>query len=243
METEPASLMYMIRKRSLVERFLPPRNFGFTLIELMVVVAVIAILAGLLLPALAKAQQKAQRIQCVSILKQIGLGIQLYAGDHRDRLPGPALAAARASYDKNSKDELIYYIATYMGFPPPSDKIYIPEPKTFVCPGYMRNAPELSSLAGRKVWLLNDDVDPNPLNRIPPFGYPRPPYEAKPLVHSSMDTHLPPSSMYAITDVDKALPNLDPNIHTWWSDLPDKAVHGQVRNQLFFDWHVEAVRW
>ncbi len=63
------------------------RTRGFTLIELLVVIAIIAILAAILFPVFARAREKARQTSCLSNVKQLSLGLVMYAGDYDGRMP------------------------------------------------------------------------------------------------------------------------------------------------------------
>jgi len=74
----------------------PPPSAGFSLLELLVVIAVIAIVSALLLPALTRAQSSARRAHCASNLRQLGLALRVYLDEFQrypafDDTPGPLI--------------------------------------------------------------------------------------------------------------------------------------------------------
>jgi prepilin-type N-terminal cleavage/methylation domain-containing protein len=64
---------------------------GFTLIELLVVIAIIAILAAILFPVFARAREKARQTACLNNIKEMGLGMLMYAQDYDEMFPAMSL--------------------------------------------------------------------------------------------------------------------------------------------------------
>ena len=88
------------------------RRRPFTLLELLTVIGIIAILAGVLLPSLSSAQERARRTQCCNNLRQIGLALEAYASGNRGWLPICNGYPAIAGCDRTLRKTLVEHNAS-----------------------------------------------------------------------------------------------------------------------------------
>lgn len=215
---------------------------AFTLIEMLVVVAILGILAALLLPVLSRAREKSYRVRCAGNLKQLGLAIQLYADDHDDQLPGPMWLGVYENFNNQSLTRLPYYIATYIGLSAPTTT---PQNAPLArCPSAaLRWAPIVPGTPPMSdAWPLSYMASPAVTNIgsgivSRPFGYPSSVLTTNELPKRQHEISNPALS-WALTDVDEL--NGYPAA-SYYFFLPETLAHGDVRNQLCFDWHVAAV--
>jgi len=100
---------------------------GFSLVELLVVIAIIAMLAALLLSALSTAKTKAGRATCTSNLQQINLGTRLYSDDANDTAPSAQTTNRMVNYYRT----LVQSYVGLKGAPSPEDKLFACPADTF----------------------------------------------------------------------------------------------------------------
>ncbi len=207
---------------------------GFTLVELLVVIGIIALLIAILLPALQAARAQAQSVACGSNQRQIFLGLRMYADDNRGWIPTTMFTYPRPG---GGNDYITYnyvltqYEPTTGGWQTPIN--YIPNKNVYLCPAQdnattFRGSYALNGRMASEAFTATVTSFPDAsshTNSTPYTWY-----------HYNMNKTILPTEMYLLGDVfkDKYYFYNQPN------DRPDFR-HKDRMNILFQDGHVESL--
>jgi prepilin-type N-terminal cleavage/methylation domain-containing protein/prepilin-type processing-associated H-X9-DG protein len=139
---------------------------AFTLIELLVVIAIIAILAAMLLPVLAAAKRRAQRINCVSNLKQVNLSFRIWEGDNNNLYPMAVSTSAGGAMESAVSNNHTTYVASGMTniFCVMSNELSTP--KVLICPSDVSHSTPATNFAE-----LGNNTAGSPGNGTNAIGY------------------------------------------------------------------------
>ncbi len=208
---------------------------AFTLVELLVTIAIIAILATLVLTSLSSLRQTALRVDGISGMRQIGVAMQGFINDHDNTLPGPFFSGQSPFYDSKNIS-LGNQLWSYLGLPKP--EAWSQEAKILSPKAYEKARPSAAAFS----FLMNGQILVPGATPIRPFGYPEL-SAAIPALAPVKITALVPLGLtktWVMKDVDQTLPEVASA--GWKSSLPNGPIYNPYRLQLYFDWHVEAVR-
>ena len=221
-----------------VGRILTPRiertmkhTRAFTLIELLVVVAIISTLIAILLPSLNQAKMTATRVSCLSNMRQVGAGVEMYTIENDGYLPGPGSYGQFAGYATH-RYALSRYTAIYLGGESPTAEMQTLE--LFVCPGFERVAPPA---APRFNWIMYA-ADGRARDGKRLLGSPWTPGEYGP---SKLVRVKAPSTIVLMSEIDELT-----NPGGWGGLVALEPIHGfsgsyPLRNHVYFDGHAESI--
>ncbi len=236
------------------------KGYGFTLVELLVVISLIALLAALLLPALAKAKMKAQGLSCLNNLKQLQLGWMVYSTENNDQIvptggqPATAMTLADVKFSNGN------WVQGDMSSPPGwTNKAlimagslypYVRNLGVYKCPADQKH----DSYGNPTVRSMSMNCWMNPL---------KPPYSSRDESWNSYQGYtttalrefrkqsdiLAPSPAKCFVTVDENPKTIndgwfvvDPNQPRTWVDAP-ASYHNKACGFGFADGHAEIKRW
>ena len=236
---------------------------GFTLVELLVVIALILTLSAVSMTVYLKAQKRGNNVKAIANMREIGVAISSYLSEH-DHLPTFMDSGVSPAYSTAAPYTQASVLQPYLGLPDPTSKIQYAE--AFHPPGLKND-----NMNGRKNWyelvcyaMYNADYfastkaflpkgimtdsegqEVGPFGRYTASGTPTDGWKSSQLDaalarfsadHGNRNTTL--SMVPAMLDINSQFP---PTGGGWPWPVPKKPIYGDHINVLYFDWRVDAV--
>jgi len=200
---------------------------GFTLVELLVVLAIMAILAAIAFGVFQNVSRKGDEVAGLSNMRQIGLAIQEYANDHYGTLPGPLKPHQVPEYDPSDSARLATTVGEYLGVKDPDEAEVL---DVFISPAFRK------AMAG----TADEDLVPYFINmaaedgdtKLAPFGDAKEGKPANRLVKV-------PGRAWAFMETDQENPFVSGK--GWASNTPEESLYRNRRLVWFFDGSAEAI--
>jgi len=199
---------------------------AFSLVEILVAVAILAILLALGVPAIFSALQRGERVQAMSAMRSLGLGINLYSADHSGKFVGPLWPGQVTEYDRGRAGRLVRELANYLDIEDRTPPYVV---NRFLSPSARRVLPGVAPKDIR-AYVMNMAV-PVSGGVLSPWGSLAAQPPSEPLPGSVLSGAS--GRTWALSEAYQSHPAV--SAAAWRMNTPPRPVHGNEPLGLFFD--------